>query len=122
MFSVDVQNRTPVWEQICNEVRKYIMLGILNPDDRLPSVRELAMETGVNPNTIAKAYSDLVAKGLIVAAGGRGYFVAKDAQTALLNAAESRMTEFEEIARTLILSGIEKETLISVINQIKKGE
>jgi GntR family transcriptional regulator len=120
MFSVDVQSRTPVWEQICNEVRKYIMLGILNPDDRLPSVRELAMETGVNPNTIAKAYSDLVAKGLIVAAGGRGYFVAKDSHAVLLNAAELRMAEFEDMAKTLILSGIEKDTLIRVINQIKK--
>ena len=119
MFSVDVQNRTPVWEQICNEVRKYIMLGILNPDDRLPSVRELAMETGVNPNTIAKAYGDLVAKGLVVAAGGRGYFVAKDAHSVLRSSAEARIHEFEDLAKTLVLSGIDKETLVDLVRNIE---
>ena len=120
MFSVDVQSRTPVWEQIVTEVRKYIMLGILNPDDRLPSVRELAMETGVNPNTITKAYNDLVAKGIIVAAGGRGYFVSKDSHAALLSVAEQRLPEFEELARTLVLAGIDNSRLVEMITKVEE--
>lgn len=119
MFTIDVQSRVPVWEQIVTEAEKYILLGVLHPDDRLPSVRELAMTAGVNPNTIAKAYSYLVNKGLVVAAGGRGYFVAKDIAPVLQKSAENSLPDFENHVKRLILSGISKERLKEIIDSIQ---
>ena len=117
MFSIDMQNRTPVWEQLVNQVEKYILLGILKPEDKLPSVRELAVQIGVNPNTINKAYAELSRNGVIVTAGGRGCFVDRNATDALRKKAEMRLPEFESITKELLLSGISKEELIKIIDK-----
>lgn len=63
MFNIDLQSRIPVWEQIVKMIEKYIQLGILSPGDKLPSVRELTQQIGINPNTVQKAMNDLSMMG-----------------------------------------------------------
>ena len=72
MFRIDGMSRTPVYEQIIEQVEKLITLGIMSPGDQLPSVRSLSIELSVNPNTIQKAYSELDAKGIAHSVPGRG--------------------------------------------------
>ena len=66
---------TPIYRQIIDQVRHAVACGVHQPGDPLPSVRTLAEHLVVNPNTVAKAYSDLARDGVIEARQGRGYFV-----------------------------------------------
>lgn len=76
MYSIDYTDRTPIYEQIVKNIEKLIGLGVLKPDDKLPSVRSLGIELSTNPNTIQKAYTQLEAKGVIYSVKGIGNFVA----------------------------------------------
>ena len=117
MFTVDFQSRTPIFEQIEHQVEEYIRLGILKNGDKLPSIRELTEIVGVNPNTIAKAYSALDNAGLLVSAAGRGCFVSNNATEIIKARAEQKLPEFEDTVKKLLMSGIPKEKLIEIINK-----
>ena len=78
MFSIDTRSRIPIYEQLGQNIINLVASGALAPDDQLPSVRNLARDLGVNPNTVQKAYQELENKGLIYQAAGRGSFIASD--------------------------------------------
>ena len=78
LIYVDLRSRTPIFEQIIECVRDLVIRGILQPDEHLPSVRVLAAELAINPNTIKKAYGELERQGVIYSLAGRGNFVASD--------------------------------------------
>lgn len=75
MFSIDLTSRIPIYEQIYEKIVGLIISGTLSENDQLPSVRSLAKSTGVNPNTVAKAYQELERNGVIYSVPGRGSFV-----------------------------------------------
>ncbi len=77
MFSIDLTGRIPIYEQIYRKIIELIIKGSLRENDQLPSVRSLAKESGVNPNTVAKAYQELERNGIIYSLQGRGSFIAK---------------------------------------------
>lgn len=79
MIGIDLQNRKPIYEQIVERFQTLIVNGILEPDSQMPSVRSLAMELSINPNTIQKAYSMLEQEGYIYPVKGRGNFVSGNA-------------------------------------------
>lgn len=79
MIGIDLQNRKPIYEQIVERFQTMIVSGILEPDSQMPSVRSLAMELSINPNTIQKAYSLLEQEGYIYPVKGRGNFVSGNA-------------------------------------------
>ena len=78
MFSIDTRSRIPIYEQLGQNIINLVASGALAPDDQLPSVRNLARDLGVNPNTVQKAYQELEGQGLIYQAAGRGSFIASD--------------------------------------------
>ena len=75
MIGIDLQNRRPIYEQVVERFETLIVNGVLEPDSQMPSVRSLAMELSINPNTIQKAYSVLEQEGYIYPVRGRGNFV-----------------------------------------------
>lgn len=75
MIGIDLQNRKPIYEQIVERFQTLIVSGVLKPDSQVPSVRSLAMELSINPNTIQKAYTVLEQEGYIYPVKGRGNFV-----------------------------------------------
>ena len=75
-FSVDVVSRTPICRQLAEQIREAIARGRLKANARLPSVRDLSRSLVVNPNTIARVYSDLERDGLVVTRHGVGVYVA----------------------------------------------
>lgn len=79
MFRIHITtgSRVPIYRQIVDQIRQGVAAGKVTVGDPLPSVRALAGELVVNPNTIAKAYSALVRDGVLVSQQGRGYFVAE---------------------------------------------
>jgi GntR family transcriptional regulator len=81
-FSINPRSSVPIYQQIKEQVRKGIDGGLLEPGDRLPSVRELAAQLLVNPNTVAKAYQELELEGVVATVRGRGTFVSESARRA----------------------------------------
>lgn len=75
MIGIDLQNRKPIYEQVVERFETLIVNGVLKPDSQMPSVRSLAMELSINPNTIQKAYAILEQEGYIYPVKGRGNFV-----------------------------------------------
>ena len=75
MILLDYQDRRPLYEQISEKFRTLIISGALPPGEKMPSVRQLAMELSINPNTIQRAYMELEQQGLIYPVKGRGNFV-----------------------------------------------
>lgn len=77
MITIDYTDRTPIYEQIVQSVERLIALGVLQPEEKLPSVRNLGIELSTNHNTIQKAYALLEQRGSIYSVKGIGNFVAK---------------------------------------------
>jgi len=75
MIVLDYQDRRPIYEQIAEKLQVLINKGILGEDEQMPSVRKLAMDLSINPNTIQRAYALLESKGYIYPIKGRGNFV-----------------------------------------------
>ena len=75
LWNIDFRDKRPIYEQIVSGMEGEILHGIMSPDEPLPSVRNLAMELSINPNTIQKAYRQLEADGYTYSVPGRGSFV-----------------------------------------------
>lgn len=78
MILIDYRDRRPIYEQIVERFQELIMKGVLKQDEKLPSVRNLAVELSINPNTIQRAYAELERLGFIYCVKGKGNFVAYD--------------------------------------------
>lgn len=75
MININYRDSRPVYEQIVDGFKKLIVTGIIKKDEKMPSVRELAAQYAINPNTIQRAYRDLESEGYIYSVPGRGSFV-----------------------------------------------
>lgn len=75
LIRIDTTIGTPIWSQIVSQVTRQVLSGTLEPGDRLPTVRELAADLRINPNTAARAYQDLERDGLVETRRGAGTFV-----------------------------------------------
>ncbi len=86
LITIDFRDRKLIYEQLVDNVKELIVRGDLKRDDPLPSVRSLAKELGINPNTIQKAYTELENQGVIATLVGRGSFVMLDRESMAENA------------------------------------
>ena len=103
-----------IYLQICDSVYERILCGELQPDERIPSVREYGAEIGVNPNTIMRSYEKLTAEGVIYNKRGIGYFTAADARKKVLEAQKKQFLQEElpMILRRMKLLEINEEDFI----------
>lgn len=76
MFVLDMSDKRPIYEQIVDRMKELISLGVFRVDEKIPSVRQLAIDLSINPNTIQKAYAELERTGFIYTVKGRGNFAA----------------------------------------------
>ena len=117
MFSIDLTSRTPIYEQIYNKIIELIISGTLVENSQLPSVRSLAKDAGVNPNTVAKAYQELERNGIIYSLQGRGSFIAKPDN----NIFQSSVLEaFDNSVNEAFKRGVSPEQLKSRIDRLKE--
>lgn len=75
MIVLDYRDSRPLYQQVKDSLRRMMRTGLLEPDEKLPSVRSLATQLAINPNTIQRAYAELEAEGYIYSVAGRGSFV-----------------------------------------------
>lgn len=122
MIELDLTSRTPVYQQIKDRVTEFIMMDIYEKDTKLPSVRSLATELGINPNTIQKAYQELESDGVIYTVGGKGCFVAGK-QNAQRIVQEKLLDNLRELLRTARRSGVTRQQLARMAEEIyEEGE
>ncbi|WP_418405163.1 GntR family transcriptional regulator [Blautia sp.] len=121
MIVLDYQDRRPLYEQVTEKFRTLIYQGVLPADSRIPSVRQLAMELSINPNTIQRAYMTLEQEGLIYPVKGKGNFVA-DTQKIQEKSKENFRQEFLELVRKGNHTGFEEEELIALVQRGYKEE
>lgn len=76
MISLDYRDGRPLYQQVKDDLRRMMLTGLLPPDEKLPSVRSLATQLAINPNTIQRACSELEAEGYIYSVAGKGNFAA----------------------------------------------
>ena len=121
MIKLDYKDGRSLHEQIESGIKELIIGGILVPDEKLPSVRELSVSLTVNPNTVQRAYKQLETDGFIYSIKAKGNFVAT------IEKGQSKRTEelyddLKSIVKELVFMGEEKETLESIISGIYKEE
>lgn len=120
MFIVDLQSKTPIFEQLKKQILEFISIGILLPNDKLPSVRSLASQIGVNPNTVAKAYQELENQGYVYSVKGKGCFVADNKTDQLIK--DEKLHYFQTVVEEMKKHQISKKQLTDLINMIYKEE
>ncbi|MBQ4065126.1 MAG: GntR family transcriptional regulator [Clostridia bacterium] len=122
MFEINAMSRSPVYEQLEEQIERYILLGLLPEGSQLPSVRALSAELSVNPNTIQKAYGELDARGTLVSVPGRGCFVTEGAREAIRRRRLGGQGAFCRLVRELKAAGITKEELTAVLSAEYDGK
>jgi GntR family transcriptional regulator len=90
---IDTASRLPIYQQLAQQIREGIARGELRPETALPSVRQLSRELVVNPNTVARAYTELEREGLLVSRPGRGIYVAQHRNDLTRAARDRRLGE-----------------------------
>ena len=117
MIHLDYRDVRPIYAQIIDGFKEQISAGILTPGDKLPSVRELAGELAINPNTIQRSYRQLEMEGWIVTVPGKGCFVCSDERLAE-EEKKRLLAEFESVVEGLLAFGVSRDVLIA---RIQKG-
>ena len=116
MVNLDYRDARPIYTQIVDGFREQISAGILQVGDKLPSVRELAAELTINPNTIQRAYRELEMAGWIVSVPGKGSFVCST-PSGPSNEQLALLQQFDKLTAALISLGLTREELIKHLEQ-----
>lgn len=120
MFALDYKSRLPIYEQLCKSITRMSALGGLEPNEQLPSVRALAQELGVNPNTVQKAYQILERDGIIYSVPGKGSFVSADI-SALSQQKEAAEERLDDAIRNAADCGITKKEILTQVENHFNG-
>ncbi len=121
MISLNYRDPRPIYEQLEEKLRRLILSGAIGEGEKLPSVRELASQLAINPNTIQRAYRELEQNGFIYSVPGKGSFAGK-----LSGVDEGRRAELREkllaIWTELLQLGENSEHLIALLKQVAAGD
>lgn len=121
MITVDMRDRKPIYEQLIDNIRALAVRGFLKPDEHLPSVRQLAAELAINPNTIQKAYAELERQNVIYSLPGRGNFISPDIGKVALAEQNRLMDHLRESMRAAKNAGISKEDVLKTADAVFDG-
>ena len=116
MFTVNYRDPRPIYEQIMDSMRKLIISGAVAPEEKLPSVRELASQLAINPNTIQRAYRELEQEGYIYSVPGKGSFAATKGEVDGGRKKELLDT-LRQTVKELSYLGLSPEQIISYISE-----
>lgn len=120
MFILKPQSRLPIFEQLKAQILEFISLGILAPNDKLPSVRSLASELAINPNTVAKAYQELELQGYVYTIPGKGCFVGDNHPDDQIK--QVKLKEFEQAVCEMKRYQLKQSDLKQVIEKVYEGD
>ena len=117
MISLDYRDKRPIYEQVVEKLERLIVSGGLEPLTKMPSVRSLAMELSVNPNTVQRAYAQLEQDGYLYTVSGRGTFVTAENEWRE-NKQGKVLKEWKNMTLQAKEAGIGKEQLQEVLREV----
>ena len=120
MIQLNYRDSKPIYEQIKSGLRKLVITNSLAPNDKLPSVRELASSLAINPNTIQKAYHELETEGYIYTFPGKGTFVA-EREDIFETRQNELLEEFDELVEELLFLSVQKKKLLERVEDLAEG-
>lgn len=113
MLGINYRDGRPIYEQVVDEIEQMVMHGILEADSQLPSVRQMASELSINPNTIQRAYGELENRGVIYSVKGKGNFVSPNAAALRQRRLEELKKQILELIRTAKELGVQDAQLMA---------
>lgn len=118
MIQLNYRDPRPIYEQVKDGIRKLAYSGVVAPDEKLPSVRELASKLAINPNTISRAYKELEQEGFLYTLTGKGTFINQEFD---LNDRRKKelFEQFDKTAQELLQSSVTEEELAERIRELK---
>ena len=117
MFQINLKSGEAIYQQLKEQVVKLACMGVLKPNEQLPSVRVLARELGINPNTVSKAYQELENEKIIYSVSGKGSFLTDDIFS-VQSVRQEMLDDFRKIVEKARLFGIPQSELLKVIGAV----
>ncbi len=118
MFQLDLKNGKPIYEQIVDKFKEFIITGVLKPDEKIPSVRDLAKQLTINPNTIQKAYRELEYQGYVYSVQGLGSFTSSPDKILDTNKVDHLKEQINNNICELLYMGFEPDEMEKYIKNI----
>lgn len=117
-FQIDTASRAPIYRQLAKQIREAMARGILQPDTKLPSVRELSKGLVVNPNTIARVYTELEREGILNTRPGLGVFIAHPKSELTKKVRKDRLAELiDQFLTEAVLLSFSSDEVLALISQ-----
>ncbi len=120
MFLVNPKSKQPLYEQLVEQLRRQLILGGMEAGAAMPSVRQLATELGINPNTIQKAYRRMEEEGMIISVPGRGSFVSDDLADMLKRQRAEQLEQTRKMISLCREMGLPKNTIDEIVATVYK--
>ncbi|AKS38404.1 GntR family transcriptional regulator [Anoxybacillus gonensis] len=117
MFDLDLRSRKPIYEQLIEKMKEMIIHDVLKPNEQLPSVRLLAKQLTINPNTIQKAYRELEREGYIYSIPGKGSFVANKKEAIYDEKVKQLEESIFKLCQEAFYIGVKKEHIFSIVER-----
>ena len=118
VINLDYKKREAIYEQIVSEIERYVSLGILKPSEKIPSVRNMALDLGINPNTVKKAYDILEERGVIVTLSTKGTFISDSIDKVKKAKEKELLNRINDLIKELEKFGFSKEEIIEKIKNV----
>jgi GntR family transcriptional regulator len=122
LFQIDAASRAPIYRQLAQQIREAVARGRLAPESRLPSVRDLSRQLVINPNTVARVYTELEREGVLNTRPGLGVFVAQPRNDLTKKARKDRLTALADqfLTEAVHLGFSGEESLALVAERMEK--
>lgn len=120
MIILDYNDKRPIYEQIVDKLTNLILRGVYEADEKLPSVRSMAVDLSINPNTIQRAYGELERQGYIYSIKGRGNFV-RSMEDLVLRKKEKALEGLQSILTECKGIGIPEEEVRNLVRKVYQG-
>ncbi|MBQ0010024.1 MAG: GntR family transcriptional regulator [Ruminococcus sp.] len=114
MITIDIRSRTPIYEQLVAAISSLVLTGAMKPDEPVPSVRALAGELSVNPNTVQKAFTELERRGVLYSVPGKGRFVSGEVGRLREEEKEEARKALRQAIRKGLASGLTPEEIAAI--------
>lgn len=122
MIQIDPRSRTPIYEQLVDGITKLVVSGAMEADGVVPSVRSLAAELSINPNTVQKAFTELERRGILYSTPGKGRFVSGDLAALRDKQAEKQLEVLAAEIKKAVSMGVSRERIIALAEEIAGGK
>lgn len=113
MITIDYKDRRPLYQQLMEKIEELALSGLIKADEQLPSVRSLAVELAINPNTIQRAYGELEKKGIVYSVPGRGSFLAASQEALLSQSRDVILRDLVQLIERAKGCGIGREMFLA---------